>query len=162
MESKYNVSLCIVLYYSQKSWAAVSWRLSVVLRPLYSPPQPSSSNVISHWPSCGFREELPNTCENWRIGRRHFRNTEVHLILSFSKRTTAPPLYTRPVPCKLNSLYAWDIRRSWWFFQITYVLLGQLVDLSCAFVFTTFNVQFVTEWLLHYLVKKTRKKLFSQ
>ena len=31
----YNVSLCIVLYYSLKSWA-VSWRILLVLRPLYS------------------------------------------------------------------------------------------------------------------------------
>ena len=33
----YNVSLCIVLYYSLKSWV-VSRRLSLVLRALYSPP----------------------------------------------------------------------------------------------------------------------------
>ena len=31
------------------------------------------------------------------------------------------------------------------YFRSHMSLLGQLVDLSCAFVFTTFNVQFVTE-----------------
>ena len=58
-----------------------------------------------------------------------------HLIFTFAHKSQPPmgcpgllppPLYTRPVPCKLNSLYAWDIRRSWWFFQIIYVVIGSI------------------------------------
>ena len=54
----YNGSLCIVLFYSLKSWV-VSWRLSLVLRSLYSPLIISWCNLP--WHSWGLREDMLNT-----------------------------------------------------------------------------------------------------